>query len=214
MAAEPKLPVSARGRGIALDTRHLRQSHAMCGPASLRIVLDYFGTSVPEKTITRACRSSDRTGTTGANLVRGARRLGFAAYIVDGADFRTIQKWLVRDTPVIVDWMSSIARHPVREAMPCGHYSVACGLDPEHIFLQDPAIGRRRRISRRAFANLWFDFAGIRPRRDDLIIRRLIVVTPPRSDGKTKPANFSSPSTSASKDWNRPTARRPRWSRC
>ncbi|HLH88856.1 MAG TPA: cysteine peptidase family C39 domain-containing protein [Xanthobacteraceae bacterium] len=188
MAAGTKLAVSARGRGIALDTRDMRQSHAMCGPASLRIVLDYFGTSLPEEVIARACRSSDKTGTTGTNLVRGARRLGFSAHIVDGADFRTIERWLVRNTPVIVDWMSSIARHPVREAMPCGHYSVACGLDRAHILLQDPAIGRRRRLSRREFANLWFDFVGIRPRREDLIIRRLIVVEAPRPTAPTSGA--------------------------
>jgi ABC-type bacteriocin/lantibiotic exporter with double-glycine peptidase domain len=150
----------------------------MCGPASLRIVLAYFGRLVPEHAIARACRSSDRTGTTGTNLVRGAHRLGFAAVIIDGANLRTIRTWLARGVPVIVDWMSAIARRPAREMMPCGHYSVVCGLDRDHIFLQDPAIGRRRQLVRRDFLNLWFDFVGVRPRRQDLILRRLIVVKP------------------------------------
>jgi ABC-type bacteriocin/lantibiotic exporter with double-glycine peptidase domain len=177
-----KLSVASQGRRITLDTRHYRQSHAMCGPASLRIVLAYFGKPLRENIVARACRSSDETGTTGANLVRGAQQLGFAARIIDNANLRTIQRWLERDVPVIVDWMSAIARRPGGAMMPCGHYAVACGLDREQIFLQDPAIGRRRRIARRDFLDLWFDFVGVRPRRRDLVMRRLIVVRPRCAD--------------------------------
>ena len=150
----------------------------MCGPASLRIVCAYFGTALPETTIARACRSSSLTGTTGTNLVSGALRLGFAGQIVDDATFRHIEVWLRRKIPPIVDWMSAIASPPSRSPMACGHYSVVCGLDRKHIFLQDPAIGRRRRLTRRDFLNLWFDFQQVRPRREDLIVRRLIVVRP------------------------------------
>ena len=157
----------------------------MCGPASLRIVFAYFGTATPEKVIARACRSTDAAGTTGANLARGARRLGFAARIVDGADLRMVERWLARGIPVIVDWMSAIARRPTRATLPCGHYSVVCGLDRAHIFLQDPAIGRRRRLARRDFLNLWYDFVGVRPRRRDFILRRLIVVRPRRPRNHT-----------------------------
>jgi predicted double-glycine peptidase len=61
----------------------------------------------------------------------------------------------------------------------CGHYSVVCGLDKRHILLEDPGIGRRRRLSRRNFLNVWFDFKRVFPKaQDDLIIRRLIVVAP------------------------------------
>jgi ABC-type bacteriocin/lantibiotic exporter with double-glycine peptidase domain len=182
MPAATKLPVAPQGRRRALDTRHYRQSHAMCGPASLRIVLAYFGRPLRENVVAGACRSSDKTGTTGVNLVRAAHRLGFAASIVDGANLRTIQRWLDRDVPVIVDWMSAIARHPCRAMMPCGHYSVVCGLDRGHILLQDPAIGRRRRMTRRNFLDLWFDFIRVRPSRRDLVLRRLIVVRPRRAN--------------------------------
>jgi ABC-type bacteriocin/lantibiotic exporter with double-glycine peptidase domain len=150
----------------------------MCGPACLRIVFAYFGTSVPEATIARACRSSNLTGTTGTNLMRGACRLGFTAHTVDGATFRDIELWLRRKVPTIVDWMSAMASHAGRAPMPCGHYSVVCGINANYIYLQDPAIGRRRRVSRRDFLNLWFDFTCVRPKREDLIVRRLIVVRP------------------------------------
>ncbi len=178
MARSTKLRIPARTRSLRLRTRDFRQSRAMCGPACLRIVFAYFDRSVPEPTIARACRSSSLTGTTGTNLVRGALRLGFAAHIIDGATFQHIERWLCRQVPPIVDWMSAMASHPSRSPMPCGHYSVVCGLDRHSIFLQDPAIGRRRRVARRDFVNLWFDFSRVRPRRQDLIVRRLIVVRP------------------------------------
>jgi hypothetical protein len=45
--------------------------------------------------------------------------------------------------------------------------------------LQDPGMGGRRRLSRKAFLNVWFDFKNVFPKEaGDLIIRRLIIVAP------------------------------------
>src|SRR3954454_11474799 len=64
-----------------------------------------------------------------------------------------------------------------RAPMACGHYSVVCGLDSEYIVLQDPAIGRRRRVSRSSFLSIWYGFKLLFPKTaDDLIIRRAIIV--------------------------------------
>jgi ABC-type bacteriocin/lantibiotic exporter with double-glycine peptidase domain len=160
----------------------------------LKIVLAYFGKQVSEKLIAKACRASRRSGTSGTNLVNGAKRFGFRAEFLDHSDLRTIEKWLRRGVPVIVDWMSTVAARGTATA--CGHYSVVCGLDKHHILLQDPGIGRRRRLSRRNFLNVWFDFKRVFPKgRDDLIIRRSIVVAPqefsnrrPRQSGARKSA--------------------------
>src|SRR3954466_7904154 len=63
--------------------------------------------------------------------------------------------------------------------MACGHYSVVCRLEKEHIVLQDPSIGLRRRVPRKGFLNVWFDFKNVFPKQaDDLVIRRMIVVAP------------------------------------
>lgn len=164
-------------RGVRLDTGNFKQSRAMCGPACLKIVLAYFGRRASEKLIAKACRASRLSGTSGANLVTGAKRFGFRAEVMDHSDLRTIEKCLRRGVPVIVDWMSTVAARGTSTA--CGHYSVVCGLDKRHILLEDPGIGRRRRLSRRNFLNVWFDFKRVFPKaQDDLIIRRLIVVAP------------------------------------
>jgi predicted double-glycine peptidase len=115
-------------------------------------------------------------------------RFGFHAEVIDHSNFRTIEKWLRRGVPVIVDWMSTAASRPSRTLMACGHYSVVSGLDEKQILLTDPSIGRCRRLSRKRFLHVWFDFKAVSPRaQDDLIIRRLIVVAPQHSfDGQAR----------------------------
>jgi ABC-type bacteriocin/lantibiotic exporter with double-glycine peptidase domain len=171
-------PSGRRPSGLELQTQHVAQSTAMCGPACLRIVCAYFGLNISESKAARLCRTSLATGTTGRNLVRAARELGFGAKIVDQARFAEIERWLRRGVPAIVDWMSTVNTEPRQSAMACGHYSVVCGLDREYILLQDPAVGRRR-IARRKFLKVWFDFQSDYPREQrDLLIRRMIVVAP------------------------------------
>ena len=173
-------PLSQQRAAVALDVRGFRQSKALCGPACLKIVLAYFGKHVSEKVIARLCHTCARTGTTGSNLVKGARRLGLAAMIIDQAKFATIEKWLARGVPVIADWMSVLPRPKDQASMACGHYSVIYAINKTHVHLQDPALGKKRRIGRQDFLNVWFDFKHVYPRnKNDLIVRRLIVAAPP-----------------------------------
>ncbi len=66
-----------------------------------------------------------------------------------------------------------------RQPIAGGHYAVVCGLNMRNIVLQDPAVGHPLTLTRRHFFNVWFDFTYVYPRvRDDLIIRRLIVIVP------------------------------------
>lgn len=164
---------------LQLATGSFKQTRAMCGPACLKIVFAFFGRRVSEKQIARACRSTLKNGTTGTNLVRGARKFEFMGKVSDRSSFRTIAKWLDRGVPVIVDWMSTVPTRGGRHAMACGHYSVVCGLEKDYIVLQDPAIGGQRRVLRKTFLKVWFDFKNVFPKQaDDLVIRRLIIVGP------------------------------------
>jgi ABC-type bacteriocin/lantibiotic exporter with double-glycine peptidase domain len=171
------MPVSRSAVGLA--TTSLKQRKAMCGPTCLRMVAGYFGIAASAKQIARICRSSPISGTTGANMLKGARRLGLASKLVDHANFAMIESWLRKGVPVIVDWMSAHETGRSGERTAVGHYSVVCGLTRSHIIVDDPEIGQRRRMTRRQFLNVWFDFKHRSPRtKDDLVIRRLIVVGP------------------------------------
>jgi len=162
---------------MSLRTKPFKQSKMMCGPASLKIVADYFGIQAGENKLAKLCKSNKIMGTTGENLLRGARAIGLHGSIIDDADFKTIQYWLGKDIPVIVDWMSPGQSRPPHTRMAGGHYSVVVGLTPTHIVLEDPGLGLRRRIKRADFMSVWFDFDDLYPeRKSDIILRRIIVI--------------------------------------
>ena len=87
-----------------------------------------------------------------------------------------IASWLRKGVPVVVDWMSIGLRGSSRVAT--GH-SVVSGLTSDEIIIEDPAIGRKRRLQRRLFMSLWYDFKYLMPRKsDDLVMRRMVIVAP------------------------------------
>ena len=57
-----------------------------------------------------------------------------------------------------------------------GHYSVVAGLDEKYIYLQDPEIGKIRKLKKDDFLTVWFDFAGKYIKANELIIRQIIVI--------------------------------------
>jgi hypothetical protein len=65
----------------------------------------YFSHAATEARLAKLRRSSKVSGTTGANLVRGAQALGLSARIVNHADFKTIKAGYA-GVSVIVDGMS------------------------------------------------------------------------------------------------------------
>ena len=161
-----------------LKTRPFKQRKMMCGPASLKIVANYFGIQVSEKKLAKLCKSNKIIGTTGENLIKGARAIGLDGHIIDDANFKTIQRWLDKDIPVIVDWMSPGQSRPPRARMAGGHYSIVVGLTSTHIVLEDPGLGSRRKIKRADFMSVWFDFDdNYLKKKSDLILRRVIVIT-------------------------------------
>lgn len=162
---------------MTLATKSYRQSKMMCGPASLKIVADYFGIQASEKKLARLCKSNKIIGTTGENLLKGARTIGLHGRIINNSNFDTIQKWLKKGVPIVVDWMSPGQSRPPRSRMAGGHYSVVVGLTPTHIVLEDPGLGSRRRIKRTDFMSVWFDFDDLYPeRKSDIILRQIIII--------------------------------------
>jgi len=53
---------------------------------------------------------------------------------------------------------------------------VVCGIDDQSIYLQDPEIGKMRKMKRDDFMRVWFDFSGELIKPTELIIRQMIAV--------------------------------------
>lgn len=149
----------------------------MCGPASLKMVLAFYGIEVEEGEIAGRMHASADLGVTAEDLARVAQEFGLEASIRNEASFDDIGHLLEHNAPPIVDWFT-VGRHdyPEEIAVPDGHYSVVVGLDENYIYLQDPEIGGMRKLTRDAFERVWFDFDGEFITPETLIVRQLIAI--------------------------------------
>lgn len=160
-----------RPRGPFLSVPPIEQSSAgRCGPACLAMVLRYYEIAASEGDIASRSGCSRRNGVSAESLVEVARVFGCAGTIHDDATIRELRTCVVEETPPIVDWFSEDD----------GHYSVVVGIGRRSITLLDPAFGGFHVMPVRRFHRVWFDFPGEFMRsKDDLYIRRMIIIRPP-----------------------------------
>ena len=148
----------------------------MCGPASLKIVLDFYGVNKIEKEVAELTGLVPGIGADDKSIAKAAESLGFKVEIQNESSFEDIESWLKKGVPVIVDWFTRGRQDYDNSEVADGHYSVAVGLDTDHIYLQDPEIGSERKIKREDFMKVWFDFTGNQIKPNELIIRQLIAI--------------------------------------
>jgi len=153
-----------------LKIKPVGQRAGFCGPASLKMVLAFFGVKKSEKELGRLTGCTTRHGTTAQKIVRAARQLGFVAKTKDDSTIADLRRLVVgKRMPVIVDWFSADA----------GHYSVVVHIDKRFAYLNDPELARVRKIDVNTFERVWFDFESDYLRTPkDLILRRMIVICP------------------------------------
>ena len=163
---------------ILLDVKPFQETlHGdMCGPATLKIILGYYGVDKTEKELAKIAGWKKGLGIDDKGMKKVAEKLGFKVVIKDNSSFRDIQKWLDREVPIIVNWFSRGRNDYSESEMADGHYSVVMGLDDSFIYLQDPELGAMRKIERNNFMRVWFDFKGEYIKPKDLIIRQAIAI--------------------------------------
>lgn len=163
---------------ISLNVKPFQETlHAdMCGPASLKIVTDYYGVNKSEKELAELCNLVPGLGVDDKSIANAAEKLGFKVEIKNEASFEDLENWLKKGVPVIVDWFTRGRQDYDDSEVADGHYSVVIGLDDEYIYLQDPETGGERKIDREDFMKVWFDFTGYYLRPDELIVRQLIAI--------------------------------------
>lgn len=154
-----------------LNIKPFKERTNYCGPASLKMVLDYYGIKKSENELARMMNCVESLGVEAGIMLQAAIKLGLEGYVKDDASFDDIRKLvLVDQIPAIVDWFSEDD----------GHYSVVVDIDEENIYLLDPEIGYIRAMRLDKFYRVWFDFPGDYIKsKDDLNIRRLIAIYKP-----------------------------------
>ncbi len=147
-----------------------------CGPASLKMVFEYYGLEKSEIELAQICGTTYEMGISAEGLKKGAEAFGFTVEIKDYASFEDLEMWLNKKVPVIVDWFTRGRMDYDHTEVPDGHYSVVVGLDNDFIYLQDPEIGELRTLTREDFMKVWFDFTGKYIAPNELVIRQIIAV--------------------------------------
>ncbi|MBI3337360.1 MAG: C39 family peptidase [Candidatus Staskawiczbacteria bacterium] len=162
---------------IFLKVKPFREtSGGYCGPASLKILLSYYGLNKTEKELAKLCRTKKDLGTSNEGIKNAAEKLGFKVKIKTESSFKDIEIWLKKGVPVIVDWFTRGRADYNDSEVADGHYSVVAGLDGKFIYLQDPELGKIRKIKREDFMIVWFDFKGQYIKSDELIIKEIIAI--------------------------------------
>lgn len=168
MAKLPLLPVKP-----FQETLH----GGFCGPASLKMVLDYYGVKQEEDRLAQLCGKDSVLGVDALSIKKVAEKYGFTVEIQNNSSYQDITNWLSQKVPLIVNWMSRGRIDYPESAVPDGHYSVVVGLDQNQIYLQDPEIGHLRTVSRYDFMRSWYDFTGDCINSwNEIILRQLIAI--------------------------------------
>ena len=134
---------------------HQQRSDYLCGPASLQMVLSFFGKSVGQWSLLRIAGqplvNAKRVGTPNSKLVLAARRAGFYCYVNEGSTLAELKQYLTTGLPVIVNYVEPVAH--------TGHFSVAVGFNrlTKKIIFYDPDPSSRRvvKIAEKDFLKLW-----------------------------------------------------------
>ncbi|MBI4138842.1 C39 family peptidase [Candidatus Uhrbacteria bacterium] len=136
---------------MAITLNPFRQSPGYCGPASLKILLEYYGKSFSEDELARICGSTQEKGTDHAELVAALETLGEKPVAKERATIEDVRSYIRKGTPVIVGWWSTDE----------DHYSVVYDMRDETISLMDPEVeGGSVVMPITDFEKVWHDFDG------------------------------------------------------
>ena len=125
-----------------LQVPYVYQEGKLCGPASLAMVLQYWGKSETQHTIKGILPEGSLTnrGVRPRYLKNAAEQLGFNAFIYRG-DFTDLKHHLDKGRPIIIQIQSS-------RLLRTFHYLVVVGVDDNNqsVFLHDPLGNQYQRV--------------------------------------------------------------------
>jgi len=148
----------------------IQSDDSLCGPASLKMVLEYWGIEKSEKEIALACNHTYEYGCQGEDMVIAAKKFGFDALIKNNSNIQELKKYVDLGIPVIIDWFCG--------DIPDGHSSVVVKVDDKNVYILDPWLEDMRIIKINDFVRCWFDFREVPITPENLYVSQIIVVTP------------------------------------
>jgi len=174
------LPIKDNLRGKVENMKLLKvktyKEKISCGPAVIKMVLEFYGIKKTEAELAKIAGTTKKTGTEIPQLGKTFEHFGLKTKIKINATYADLLKYFRKGTPVIVGWYSRGKTEDSDNTIADGHYSVVIGLDKKFIYLQDPEIGKIRKLKKENFLIVWLDYYGEYPKtKRDIFLRPIIV---------------------------------------
>lgn len=152
--------VRASGKTYALSDEYrisgvpfVKQEKMWCGPASLTMVLNYWGDPVNQSEVGSAV-DPEHDGTKPWHMVPFLESRGYVVYEFDRYSLKyrvsvmdELKIWVCYDYPIVVRQWTYLSKQS-------GHYRVVVGYDDESIYVKDPNSGSIS-FSIETFLELW-----------------------------------------------------------
>jgi len=132
------------------DISYVRQTDPYwCGPASLTMILNYWGANVTQEEVAAEIYDPEANLTSISKMRMYPQKIGFKTKEIDGS-INDLKEWINRGRPLIVLQKFSLANM-------YGHYRVVTGYsdEKEMIVTFDPILGSNHNITYSEFAELW-----------------------------------------------------------
>ena len=157
-----------------LEVPHFIQSDdSTCGPASLRMVMAYYGLNLSEEDIAGACGHTYELGCRSEDMACAAKALGFDVVLKNDSTIEELESLVNSGMPVIVDWFCGDP--------PEGHSSVVIGASENYLYILDPYLEEMRVVSKYDFRRCWFDFYETPINPNNLYVGQIMVLRPKKN---------------------------------
>ncbi len=135
-----------------VHVQHFLQTAGLCGPASLKILLSYFGKTFSEEEIAKLGQATLEQGTEHEGMISTIKELNGFVFVKENGTIEELEYFVKKEKlPVIIGWFSEDE----------DHYSVVVNVTDKNIILCDPQEKEPTRwLDRAIFSRIWFDFIG------------------------------------------------------
>ncbi|MFA6136392.1 MAG: cysteine peptidase family C39 domain-containing protein [Candidatus Paceibacterota bacterium] len=136
----------------SIEVEKFVQSPGFCGPASLKILLSYFGVNHSEEQLGQLCYTTYDSGTEHEGMTQAVKATGAYVFTKENGTIEELEYFIKEEKlPVIIGWFDKDG----------DHYSVLVNITDKNIIIVDPAVNDPERwIDKEVFPRVWFDFVG------------------------------------------------------
>ncbi len=132
---------------------HKQNRDYTCGPACLRMVLEYYDSYQDEISITKLCGTTI-AGTSLSEIANAADGFGLQATWKTSATLKDLKSAIKQARPVIA-MVDARILHGLEIPIPAGHMIVIFAIEKNKIRFHDPQLGHDQQVSISNFSASW-----------------------------------------------------------